>query len=75
MAGEGRRPPLSSTNSQASLGGDPFSDRPGLQFQEPPRSAYASTISLPQEFGEYDEGDEIEKMPLTSGGGGLYPPG
>jgi len=75
MAGEGRRPPISSTNSQASLGGDPFSDRPTLQFQEPPPSAYASTISLPPEFGDYDEGDEIEKMPLTSRAGGLYPPG
>ncbi|THG98213.1 hypothetical protein EW026_g3937 [Hermanssonia centrifuga] len=78
---EDKRPPLPSFNSQSSVG-DPFSDRPQhLHFQEPAPSAYSSTVSLPQEFGGrpgYDDDDEIEKVPLTSGqgmSGGLYPPG
>ncbi|KAI0089171.1 glycosyltransferase family 2 protein [Irpex rosettiformis] len=70
------RPPLPSNNpSQATLT-DPFSDRQHLTFQEPPRSAYASSVSLTDDFSaqrpEYED-DEIEKMPLTSGG--MYPPG
>ena len=78
---EERRPPLPSFNSQASMGDsehDPFTDRPHhLQFQEPAPSAYASTTSLTLagdfgRSGEYDD-EEVEKMPLTSGG--LYPPG
>lgn len=72
------RPPYSSNPSEASVGGDPFAERQQhLTFQEPrPHSAYASTISLPEEFGgpgEYNEDDESEKVPLTSGG--MYPPG
>ena len=65
---EERRPPLPSFNSQTSIADsehDPFADRPHqLAFQEPPPSAYASTVTLPQEFGgrggEYDD-DEVEK--------------
>lgn len=74
---EERRPPLPSFNSQSSLGEtehDPFADRPHIAFQEAPPSAYASTTSLTGEFGapaQYDD-DEVEKVPLTSGG--LYPP-
>ncbi|GJE84976.1 glycosyltransferase family 2 protein [Phanerochaete sordida] len=75
---EDRRPQLPSFNSQASLGPeaehDPFADRPHIAFQEAP-SAYASTTSLTGDFGQqgqYDD-DEVEKVPLTSGG--LYPPG
>lgn len=82
LMAEERRPPLPSFNSQSSLGEehDPFADRPQLAFHEPPPSAYASTASLPHEFGgvghggQYDD-DETEKVPLTSGAGGLYPPG
>ena len=77
---EERRPPLPSFNSQTSLPDsehDPFADRNHLAFREPTPSAYASTVSLPQEFGghapEYVDDDETEKVPLTSGG--LYPPG
>ena len=75
---EDRRPQLPSFNSQSSLGPegehDPFADRPHIAFQEAPPSAYASTTSLTGEFGaqgQYDD-DEVEKVPLTSGG--LYPP-
>lgn len=77
---EERRPPLPSFNSQTSIHDsehDPFADRNHLAFREPTPSAYASTVSLPQEFGghnqEYIDDDETEKVPLTSGG--LYPPG
>jgi chitin synthase len=76
---EDRRPQLPSFNSHTSGEQDPFADRPHhLAFQEPPPSAYASTTSLTLngEFGgrvgDYDD-DEVEKVPLTSGG--LYPPG
>ncbi len=70
------RPPLPSNNpSQATLN-DPFGDRQHLTFQEPTPSAYASSVSLTDDFGgarqEYDD-DEIEKVPLTSSG--MYPPG
>ena len=73
---EERRPPLPSLNSQSTVGDerDPFADRPHIAFQEAPPSAYASTTSLTGEFGtqgQYDD-DEVEKVPLTSGG--LYPP-
>ena len=76
---EDRRPTLPSFNSHADSEGDPFADRPQphLAFQEPTvPSAYASTTSLNGEFGgrpgDYDD-EEVEKVPLTSGG--LYPPG
>ncbi|KZT13058.1 glycosyltransferase family 2 protein [Laetiporus sulphureus 93-53] len=79
---EDHRPPLPSFASQSSVsdnGSDPFADRPRqVAFQEPPLSAYESTISLPQEFGgmggNYDD-EEVEKLPLTAAQGGLYPPG
>lgn len=70
------RSPYSSNPSQSTVVGDPFSDRQHLTFQERPPSAYASTISLPDEYeqgGHYHEDDEVEKVPLTSGGG-MYPP-
>lgn len=77
---EEHRPPLPSFNSQTSIADsehDPFSDHQHqLAFREPSPTAYASTVTLPQEFGgrvEYDD-DEVEKVPLTSAGG-LYPPG
>ncbi|KAI0796852.1 chitin synthase [Abortiporus biennis] len=83
---EDKRPPLPSLNSQSSVTSlndsynDPFADRPRqLQFQDPRRSAYESTVSLPQEFGGQPsyEDEEIEKVPLTSQqgmSGSLYPP-
>ena len=75
MAG---RPPYPPNQSESSLTavGNPYGDRQHLTFQERPGSAYASTVSLPEEFdhnGDYQDEDETEKVPLTSGG--LYPPG
>ncbi|KAI0700792.1 glycosyltransferase family 2 protein [Cytidiella melzeri] len=74
---DNRRPPLPSNNPSQSTLTDPYNDRPHLAFQEPPPSAYSSNMSLPDEFGgqsgDYDDDDEIEKVPLTSGG--MYPPG
>ncbi|THH31301.1 hypothetical protein EUX98_g2888 [Antrodiella citrinella] len=86
---EDKRPPLPSfhsNTSQSTIHTDPFADTGrtrALNFQEPSPSAYASTVSLPQEFGglggdSYEDDDEQEKIPLTSTsslGGGLYPPG
>ena len=71
------RPPLPSNNPSQTTLNDPFSDRQHLTFQEPSPSAFASTTSLTDDFGgqrqsQYDD-EEIEKMPLTSGG--MYPPG
>ncbi|KAI0082452.1 glycosyltransferase family 2 protein [Panus rudis PR-1116 ss-1] len=79
---EDKRPPLPSQASTSSLGEsyiqDPFADRPRhLNFQEPVPQPFDSTVSLPQEFGGIGgnyEDDEIEKIPLTSQAGGLYPP-
>ncbi|KDQ64296.1 glycosyltransferase family 2 protein [Jaapia argillacea MUCL 33604] len=87
MADQGR-PPLNTMSSQQSLAtsyGDPFSDRQRqTHFQEPqnPR-AFDSSTTLPHEFGgngdQYDDEEEEEKQPLTSGQGqqftgGFYPP-
>ena len=83
---EDRRPPLPSFASQTSvsdtLHSDPFGDRPhGYSLTDPAPSAYSSTVSLPQEFGtgqgNYEDDDEVEKVPLTSSqgmSGSLYPP-
>ncbi|KAF9247266.1 glycosyltransferase family 2 protein [Melanogaster broomeanus] len=69
--------------------GDPFADRPRqTHFQEPPprtydavSSPFASTTTLPREFGApgYVDEDYAEKIPLTGeesyNAGGFYPPG
>lgn len=75
------RPPLPSLSSHESSSEhdhytvDPFADRHrAINFQETAPSAYDSTISLPQDFG--DRGGSDEKLPLTQEfGGGFYPPG
>lgn len=74
------RPPLPSLSSQNSEHDhypvDPFADRNrAINFQDN-SSAYDSTISLPQDFGE--RGGSDEKLPLTQAqefAGGFYPPG
>ncbi|EMD40851.1 glycosyltransferase family 2 protein [Gelatoporia subvermispora B] len=75
-----QRPPLPSLSSHSSINdlSDPFADRPRqINFNEPPPSAYESTVSLPHEFGGMgDDDSEVEKVPLTHGSpGGFYPPG
>jgi chitin synthase len=72
-------PPPSSSNV-----GDPFADRVRqTHFNEPerpylgPPSNYASSTTLAHEFdpqNEYQNDDYVEKVPLTSGQAGFYPP-
>ena len=73
-------PPLPASSNL----GDPFADRARqTHFNEPerpyhgPPSNYASSTTLAHEFdpqNEYQNDDYVEKVPLTSGQAGFYPP-
>ena len=66
--------------------GDPFSDRPHLHFEEPPRPYHSTDTLRPfsnssnlsvAETDNYDDDEYIEKQPLNPGQsftGGFYPP-
>jgi hypothetical protein len=82
------KPSPNSSQTRIDNYGDPFADRPRqTHFTEPERPygsssstrAFESTASLPQDLnGGFDDEDEVEKLPLNTGGnftGGFYPPG